>query len=178
MMARFMQVQRFFPSCLAIHVCFFVGLNLVGLNFAGEEKSPDAQTQTQSKYTTHSIRGKVVWLHEAMARRHNMKLSAEAAERVLALETPQGDLIPIVEDKRGGSFRLDKRLRGIDVELLVRQYEGSPFVQVIQIFTLKKDGKYELDYWCEICSIAMFELKPCDCCQEDIILRERKVKNK
>ena len=59
---------------------------------------------------------------------------------------------------------------------LVRQYSGAPSAQVIQVFALKKDGKYEVDYWCDICAIAMFELKACDCCQADIELRERKVK--
>lgn len=140
---------------------------------AGE--SPEPKEKSRPKYQTKSIRGRVVWMHEAMAKRHGVKTVPEAAQRVLAVETPDGGLIPIVEDKRGRSFRLDKRLRGIDVELLVRQYEGSPFAQVIQIFALKKDGKYEVDYWCEICAIAMFELKACDCCQADIELRERRV---
>ena len=115
-------------------------------------------------------------MHEALAKRHGVKSVPEAAQRVLALETADGQLIPIVEDTRGRSFRRDKRLRGIEVELLARQHSGSPFVQVIQIFAIKRDGKYELDYWCEICAIAMFELKACDCCQADIELRQRKVK--
>ncbi len=137
----------------------------------------DETPAEQTKYVTKTLRGRVVWLNEALARRHGVKTVPEAAERVLALETADGQLFPIVEDIRGRSFRRDKRLRNIDVELPVRQYEGSPFVQVIQIFAVKKDGKYELDYWCEICAIAMFELKACDCCQADIELRSRKVKD-
>lgn len=162
-----------------------LGVLLVGL-VLGTRAFADAPTrinETESnagekdavRYTTRSIRGRVVWLAEALARRHGVQSVPEAAERVLALETKDGQLIPLIEDKRGRSFRLDQRLRGIDVELLVRQYGGSPQVQVIQIFAVKKDGNYELDYWCEICAIAMFELKPCDCCQADIELRARKV---
>lgn len=154
--------------------------------FAGEficaeESTPSAESPAKTSdndsasYTTRSLQGRVVWLAEALARRYGIQTVPEAAERVLALETKGGKLVPLIEDKRGRSFRLDKRLRGIDVELLVRQYEGVPEVQVIQIFALKKDGKYELDYWCEICAIAMFELKPCDCCQGEIELRARKV---
>jgi len=161
---------------LALLVAFFAG------GFALAEESTkqvkrDAGTDKgeAAPYKTRPIQGRVVWLAEALARRHGIQTVAEADERVLALETKDGKLVPLIEDKRGRSFRLDKRLRGIDVELLVRQYDGVPFVQVIQIFALKKDGKYELDYWCEICAIAMFELKACDCCQGDIELRARKV---
>lgn len=128
-----------------------------------------------SESNTRAIRGRVVWMSEALERLHGVSTVSEAREYLLALETKDGQLIPLVEDVRGRSFRRDKRLRGIDVELLVKQIAGSPMVQVIQVFAIKPDGKYEIDYWCDICSIAMFELKACDCCQGDIELRERKV---
>ena len=62
-----------------------------------------------------------------------------------------------------------------ELELLVRRYDGSPVVQVIRVYTRRADGRYELDYWCDICSIPMYELKPCECCQGETRLRERKV---
>ena len=34
--------------------------------------------------------------------------------------------------------------------------------------------RLELDYWCDICAIAMYELKECECCQGPIELRRRK----
>ena len=46
---------------------------------------------------------------------------------------------------------------------------------MIQIFAIKKDGKFEIDYWCDICAIEIYELKPCDCCQGPIRLRKRKL---
>ena len=140
-----------------------------------KETASKTDDKDPARYTTRSLQGRVVWLAEALARRHGVQSVPEAAERVLAIESKDGQLTPLIEDKRGRSFRLDKRLRDVHVELLVRQYDRSPQVQVIQIFAMKKDGKYELDYWCEICAIAMFELKPCDCCQADIELRARKV---
>ena len=70
----------------------------------------------------------------------------------------------------------DDRLRKMDVELLVRHYEGVPLVQIIRVYEVADDGKYELDYWCELCAIAMYELKACDCCQGPIELRRREVK--
>jgi hypothetical protein len=122
-----------------------------------------------------AFRGRVVYLAEAMERLHGVKSAAEAKENILALETPGGALYPLVEDKMGHSFRLDERLRATPMELLVRRYEGSPAVQVIRIHALEGDKKYLLDYWCDVCSIPMYELKPCDCCQGDVRLRKREV---
>lgn len=121
-----------------------------------------------------SLRGRVVYLAEALERRFGVSSVPEAVERTLALETRDGQLVPLVENVRGRAFRVDKRLRALeDVELLVRRFPGSPAVQVIRVYSHEEDGRVELDYWCEICSIAMFELKPCDCCQGDIELRRR-----
>ena len=125
-------------------------------------------------YVTESIRGRIVWMYEALERRYGIKSVPEARERLLALETPAGRLYPLVDDLRGRSFRLDTRLRELtDCELFVRRYEGSPMVQVIRIYSHERGRKYEVDYWCDICAIAMFELKACDCCQGPIQLRRR-----
>ena len=129
-------------------------------------------------YTTESISGKVVWLADAIKRRFKVKTDDDVAHAVAALETAEGDLWPILKDTRGRAFYTDERLRGIDVELLVRRYQGSPMVQVVRIYTLKPDGKYELDYWCDVCSIAMYELKACECCQGLTRLRERLVEKR
>ncbi len=92
----------------------------------------------------------------------------------MALETQDGELIPIVEDSRGVAFRKDERLRRLnDIELLVRRYRGSPMVQIVRMYSWENDKRYELDYWCEICAIALFDLRPCDCCQGPIELRRR-----
>jgi hypothetical protein len=132
-----------------------------------------ARESAQASYETITLRGRVVWMAEALDRLFGIRSVPEAKERLLAIETPDGRLHPIVADIRGRSFRRDPRLR-VDGEFLVRRYEGSPMVQVIRIYEISEQGKFELDYWCEICAIAMFELKPCDCCQGSIELRRRK----
>ncbi|MEX2026312.1 MAG: hypothetical protein WEH44_03410 [Pirellulaceae bacterium] len=126
-------------------------------------------------FKTKTIQGRVVYLAEALKRKFGVESSDDAQERILAIETKDGTLVPLVEDPRGRAFRVDKRLRGMDLELTVRRYEGSPAVQVIRVCELAKDGKYEVDYWCDICSIVMFELKECECCQEPNVLRRSKV---
>lgn len=135
----------------------------------GDEPSADPA------YTTESIRGRVVWMAEALQRRFGIKTVPEARERLLALESADGHLHPIIDDVRGRSFRTDRRLLEMkDVELLVRRYEGSPMVQIIRIYEHQPDGKYLVDYWCDVCAITMFEYGPCDCCQDINRLRKQK----
>lgn len=141
-------------------------------SFAQEPKSP-AKTDSPFELQTH--RGKVVYLAEALQRLHGIKSVDEAKDRTLAVETAEGNLIPLVEDVRGRAFRADPRLREMQVELLLRKFKGSPAGQVIRVYELTKEGKFEIDYWCEICSIAMYELKICECCQGEIELRRTKV---
>jgi hypothetical protein len=156
---------------------------LASTAFAEEPKAPTTETPTtetpaksDSPFELQTHRGKVVYLADALQRLHGIKSVDEAKERTLAVETAEGNLIPLVEDVRGRAFRVDGRLREMQVELLLRKFKGSPAGQVIRVYELTKEGKFEIDYWCDICSIAMYELKVCECCQGDIALRRTKVK--
>lgn len=137
--------------------------------------SKPAGEKTASKFVDQTLRGRVVWHAEALHRRYGIQPAGDATERSLALEATDGRLYPLVEDVRGRAFRRDERLRKMDLELLVRSYAGAGAVQVIGVWELKDAKKYELDYWCDICAIAMYELKPCDCCQGETRLRRREV---
>lgn len=154
----------------------------VVLDALGEE--PVRFTQEPARFTQETLTGQVVWLDEAMLRLQGVQWADDARRRVLAVETADGHLIPLVEDVRGRGFRKDERLRGRPVELLVRRYAGSPTVQVLKLYEWETVGqgaaatkqKYELDYWCSVCAIAMFELKRCECCQGETELRRRLIK--
>jgi hypothetical protein len=127
------------------------------------------------KHRSQSLRGQVVWLADAMLKRYGIETDADAAHAQVALDADDGMLYPIIKDFRGRAFHVDERLRDVEMELLVRRYDGSPLVQVLRIYTLKPEGKYELDYWCDVCAIPMYELKECECCQGPIRIRERLV---
>lgn len=159
----------------AVGISFSVCLMLATATSLADEKPAGGDKDAQPGYTTKSLQGRVVFMADALQRLHGVSTVPEAKERIIALETPEGKLCPLVEDKRGRSFRLDERLMGTPMELLVRQHEGSPAIQVIRIHTLEDGKKYLVDYWCDICAITMFELKPCDCCQGPIRLRKREV---
>ncbi len=137
-------------------------------------KSDEVKAKQDAPHRTVSLRGRVVWLNEALARRYNIETPKDAAEQMLALESDAGTIHPIVEDTRGRAFRLDERLRDRPVEILARRFTGSPLLQVVRLYAVREDGKYELDYWCDICAIQMFQHGPCSCCQGENRLRERK----
>jgi hypothetical protein len=156
---------------LALGVLAALGVASAWAPLGADEPSRE---QTADQRTVRE-RGRVVWLAEAMERKHGVTSVPEAKDRVLALEAVDGRLLPLVEDVRGRGFRRDERLRKMDLEVEARAFPDSPFLQVIRLYELKDGRKYELDYWCEICAIALYELKPCDCCQGPIELRRREV---
>jgi len=156
-------------KCRVRNKAFFASLLLlfVASLSVGDEKPTD--------FTTETLRGKVVFLAEAMEKETGVRSVPEAKDRILALQTEGGELVQLLEDQRGRAFRRDERLRQMKVELLVRRYLHSPLAQIIRVYEVAKDGRYEIDYWCDICAIAMVEKKDCECCQGPVQLRRRKV---
>ena len=127
--------------------------------------------------------GQVVMLREALKRKGVQ--STTEFDKLVVLETHDGELIPIVPDWRGRAFYQDKRLRKRPVQLVGYRRKGIPYLQVLMIFTLdhnktpnprpgKRQAKpirHYFDYWCDICSIPMYEIKRCECCQGPIRMR-------
>lgn len=143
-----------------------------------EPESPAAKTSAAAKTSPATptqprrdlFSGKVIMLQEALARR-GIKSTDEFKNQVV-LETKQGELLPLVPDWRGRAFYQDERLRNRDVDLVARRRPGIPYLQVLMVFTYDKEGvRQHTDYWCDICSIPMYEIKACECCQGEIRLR-------
>ncbi len=126
-------------------------------------------------YFSQRVRGRVVWLNDALKEAFEISTVPEARDRVLAVATDDGKLIPLVENLRGRAFRTDERLRNRSMEIWVRRYQDHPFAQVLRIFEISEGKMFEVDYWCDICAIEMFETGPCSCCQDDNRLRKRPV---
>ena len=115
--------------------------------------------------------GQVVPLIDALKRR-KIETSEEELKGQVVLETAAGNLIPIVPDWRGRAFFQDERLRNRKVELVGYRPAGTPYLKVLMVFTFDEDGQRQYtDYWCDICSIPMYEIQRCECCQGPIRLR-------
>ncbi len=139
------------------------------------ESRIDSERTASDGYVTESVRGRVVWLYEALKEDFGISTVVEAKERVLALRSSTGEILPIVENKRGRSFRKDERLRQMDLELTIRRYQKHPLIQILKVFEVVDGRKFEVDYWCDVCAIPMYETGPCDCCQDHNRLRKREV---
>ncbi len=127
----------------------------------------------QKAPTPEKMVGRVVFLYEELAKATGIEPNRDALQRVLALKTEDGKLLPLIEDVRGGAFRKDKRLREMKLELVVRRQPKTPLLQVLRVFEVTKDGKAEIVYWCDICAITMYELRDCACCQGPIEMIRR-----
>jgi hypothetical protein len=129
----------------------------------------------QPVYRNEVVRGQVVWLAEALKDRFGISTVPEAAEQSLAILTSDGELLPLVENLRGRAFRKDERLRDMQLEVWVRRYQKQPFVQILRVFELSDGQRFEVDYWCDVCAIPMYETGPCACCQDHNRIRKRLV---
>ena len=134
---------------------------------------PDAtnpDTTNKDNAAKELFSGKVVMLQEALKRR-GVKAFDEFKSQV-AMEMADGELIPIVPDWRGRALYQDERLRNRQVDLVGTRQKAAPYLQVLMIFVFDDKGTRQyMDYWCDVCSIPMYEIKPCDCCQMEIRLR-------
>ena len=160
------------PAASVAPVNSVVSVNSVApVNTDGKLSPPKSKPHDKRpKRNIELFTGEVVMLRDALKRRGIVAF--DEFEKQVVLETPGGELIPIVPDWRGRAFYQDKRLRDRKVELVGRQRKGIPYLQVLTIFTFDKQGvRQYTDYWCDLCSIPMYEIKPCDCCQDQIRIR-------
>ena len=162
------------PNSAAVAVACF-SLASVWLVLADEPPvrkadSAGATNLTKIDLPKELFAGKVVMLLDAL-KRHGIKSYDEVKAQVV-LETDDGELIPILPDWRGRAFFQDERLRNRRVELVGVRRPKVPYLQVLMIFVIDDKGvRQYMDYWCDVCSIAMYEIKPCECCQDPIRLR-------
>ena len=116
--------------------------------------------------------GTVLLAQDALKKR-GIKVAEEMKDQAV-LETPDGELIPIAADWRGRAFFQDKRMRSRKTELVGYRRPGIPYLQVLVVFFINEKGRREeMDYWCDVCSIPMYEIKDCECCQGPIRFRLR-----
>jgi hypothetical protein len=133
--------------------------------------SENASDEPPAKPPKQLFRGEVVHIPAAL-KKLGIKAYKEELQDQVALLTPDGELLPILPDWRGRAFFQDERLRDRKVELIGYRKPGIPYLQVLTIYTFDEEGERQhTDYWCDICSIPMYEIKPCDCCQQPIRLR-------
>lgn len=166
-----MGIQHRIP--LWLFVLFGGGILLCTCFARAEQKTEPRESASKSLPTPplQVFQGNVVMVTDALKRR-GVKVYSDDLKKQVALETSTGELIPILPDWRGRAFHQDERLRERKVDLVGFRREGVPYLNVLSVYTFDENGDRQYtDYWCDICSIPMYEIKPCDCCQQEIRLR-------
>lgn len=153
------------PAGLALAILVLIVLPTV----AAQE--PESTAKNEPAEVNELIRGRVVALLPVLEKRFGAKIDDEMGP-LYGLVTDDGRIYPILRQERGRAFYLDERLRNQLMDLYVRRFEGSPFVQVLLVYHIQDGRRYAVDYWCDICSISMYWPQPCECCQGPIRLRE------
>lgn len=155
-----------------------------GSSILAEENSEKTTSESAENqlpdFELERLQGQVVYLADAVKKHYGVDTDADVAKAVVVLQMKPANgqpprLVPLLKEDRGRAFLQDKRLRNCPLELLLRRYDGLPFEQVIRVYALDGQDKFEVDYWCDICAITMYELKLCECCQGPIRLRFRPV---
>jgi hypothetical protein len=116
--------------------------------------------------------GEAVSLADAVRRDFGLELSDEAWDDVVAFRTHDRRLLPIVPTASGLVFYRDSDVRNRPMRIQARVFDGFEALEIVDRFPLVDGKPYELYYWCEICSIKMHHLQPCECCQGPVERRE------
>lgn len=131
----------------------------------------DAPTDKSLKYYL----GKVVPLAGLLAKQ-GAKLDADAEPFWLALQTENGNLLPLIKDDGSRMFFNDAKLLNRPMRLTAKQIAGSQLLQVVNVHSIVKGKLHDIYYWCDICTIKCFEAGPCGCCGAPVEFREVPVK--
>lgn len=148
-------------------LCLAVGLGIGSAALGIGQKGPYAAKE-------QSFDGKVVPLADLL-KKSGAKMDADAAPHWLTLVTSTGKVYPLIKDDGSRMFFKDGRLLDRPMHLTGRLVAGD-FLQVVQVHSVKDGRLYEVDYWCDICSIRTFEPGQCTCCGGPMVLREIPVK--
>ncbi len=164
--------MRFWVLLLLSVVLAVSGFEIRGEDQPAQPSSEAVEDQPADEADARKelLTGQVKFLGPAL-RNRGIKAYEEMDKQVVLI-TDEGELVPLVADWRGRAFYQDERLRDRKVPLVVRRSPGISYRQVLIVYTIDKNGqRMYTDYWCDICSIPMYEIKDCECCQGPIRLR-------
>ena len=143
---------------------------------AGSGSGSAATNRAKPKgFAVVHVRGKVTAYKAAMKRLFGLEFVGKWGVDLLALETDDGRLLPLLPTDGARFFYHDRRMLGRPVLLTARRHDRTPGLQVIDIHSIKDDKVHEIYYWCDVCAIKMYQLQQCDCCQGPIEVREHPV---
>jgi hypothetical protein len=124
---------------------------------------------------TISLRGRVVCLTEELQRSFQLTPDCAARGHVYSLRTDDGQFHPFLPTELAAAIWLDARVRERELQVTARPFPPTDFIEVIKLQSWRFGKLCDLDYYCDVCSVATHKPGPCVCCQEPVQFRETPV---
>ena len=121
---------------------------------------------------TTALRGRVICLTEELQKLYQVSPDCENRGHVYSLKTGDGKFHPFLPTDSAAAIWMDKRFRQRDLQVTVRIFPQSSFVEVIKLQSWLDGKLHDLYYYCDVCMIATHKPGPCECCQEPVQFRE------
>ena len=118
------------------------------------------------------LRGRIVCLTEELVSEHQVTPACATRGHVYALKTGDGKLHPLLPTESAAAVWLDERYRQLDLQIVARRFPNTEFIEVIKYQTWRNDKPFDLDYFCIVCNISVYQPGPCECCQDPVEYRE------
>jgi hypothetical protein len=133
------------------------------------------RAQDKGEFKTQHYSGKVQPM-APLLEKQGVKLDADAAEHWLALVAEDGKVYPLLKDEGCRMFFMDKTLLDRPMRLTGRVVGDTQFLQVVKVHSVLKGKLHDIFYWCDICSIRVYEPGNCPCCGDPTVLKEEALK--
>jgi hypothetical protein len=121
------------------------------------------------------LRGRVVCLPETMHRLYGTDLALDHPH-VYALLTAEGAFYTLLPTKFAEAVLVDTRLRERELLLKGRVFPRSHVLEVRRTRSIRNGVVHDLFYYCTVCAIETVSPGPCACCQGEVELTERPLK--
>lgn len=127
------------------------------------------------KPKTVTVEGKLVAVADVLAKRYGVRMDADAAATLHAIERKDGTLFPLLKNVGSNMLFNEKRLLGQVMRIEGRQYREVQMLDVISFHVVKAGKLFEVYYWCDTCVIKVYRSGRCPCCPTEVIYRETPV---
>jgi len=119
-----------------------------------------------------SLRGRVVCLTEELDKVFNVLPECDKRGHVYSLKTGDGKIHPFLPTDTSAAVWMDERYRQRDLQIAVRLFPQTSFIEVIKFQSWKNGKLHNLYYYCDVCAITSNKPGACECCQEPVEFRE------
>lgn len=119
-----------------------------------------------------ALRGRITCLTETLAQTHKLTPECDTRGHVYALKTDEGTFHPLLPTNSSAAVWMDWRFRTRELQLTVRRFPATDFVEVVKFQSWVGNKLHDLYYYCDTCAITANKPGPCDCCQAPVEFRE------